>query len=233
LPLRIDWSTCQTCQTMDCTKACLVEAFTPCGREITVGELMEILARDRHFWAGKGGVTFSGGEPFAQKEFLLAALKACKSVYIHTAIETSGYTTTENYLGVMKYVDFAFNDIKHIDSRLHQEKTGLPNELILKNISALANSNWKGRLVLRSPIIENFNDTIENMKGIAAFMHSNGLQEFNLLPFHPLGDSKWTQCGMEYPYKSYGTTPTVIMNKLAKVLREAGITTYIGGNTPF
>lgn len=233
LPLNIDWSKCQTCKTIDCTKACLVEAFILCGRELTVGKLMEILARDRHFWAGKGGVTFSGGEPFSQKEFLLATLKACKAVYIHTAIETSGYTTTENYLEVMKYIDFAFNDLKHTDPIIHKEKTGVSNELILKNISALANSNWKGRLVLRSPVIENFNDTVENMRAIAAFMNKNGLTEFNLLPFHRLGDSKWKQCGMEYPYSFYVSTPEATMNKLAKILRDCGIKTYIGSGTPF
>ncbi len=233
IPLNIDWSKCQKCTTLECTKVCLVEAMIPCGRDITVAELMRILNRDRHFWAGNGGVTFSGGEPMVQKEFLLAALKACQEVYIHTAIETSGHLPTETYLEVMKHVDFAFNDVKHMDPVKHKAKTGVSNELILKNIAALANSNWPGRLVLRSPVIEDFNDTEENMLAIADFMHKIGLTEFNLLPFHRLGDSKWKQCGMEYPYSFYEATPPEIMEKLQKILLGQGINCYIGSETPF
>ena len=78
-----------------------------------------------------------------KKDFLQAVLKECRNAYIHTAIETSGFFPQETYLATMKYVDFAFNDLKHMDSDKHKEKTGVPNELILANIAALAQSDWR------------------------------------------------------------------------------------------
>lgn len=203
IPLAIDWEKCRHCESHECVDACLQEAFVPASRDMKVSELMKIFDRDRHYWSGKGGATFSGGDPMYQKDFLQAVLKECRNAYIHTAIETSGFFPQETYLTTMKYVDFAFNDLKHMDSDKHKEKTGVPNELILANIAALAQSDWSGRLVLRSPVIEGFNDSKENMAAIAEFMHSVGLTEFNLLPFHRLGDSKWKSCGMVYPYSMY------------------------------
>lgn len=233
IPLLIDWDKCYQCTTLECTQACLEDAFKVCSKKYTVRELLAIFNRDRHFWAGKGGVTFSGGEPMYQYEFLQAVLKSCREVYIHTAIETSGFASREVYLNTMNLIDFAFNDLKHIDSAKHQEKTGVSNEQILGNIEALARSNWPGRLVLRSPIIEDFNDTAENMLGIAEFMKRVGLEEFNLLPFHRLGDSKWKQCGMEYPYTFYEATPPEKLRALQKILLDQGIKAYVGSSTPF
>lgn len=233
VPLQIDWDKCGRCTSLDCIEACLSEAFVPAAKVYRVSQLMRIFSRDRHYWAGRGGVTFSGGDPLCQKDFLVAVLAACKDAYIHTAIETSGFFDKETYLNVMKYIDFAFQDLKHMDSAKHKEKTGVPNEQILANISALAKSNWSGRLILRSPVIAGFNDTRENMAAIADFMHSVGLEEFNLLPFHRLGDSKWKSCGMAYPYRLYETTPIEKMQEMQKILLEQGIKAYIGADTPF
>ena len=77
---------CNKCDTFDCTKACYYEALRLCGKEYSVSKLMKIINRDRQFWKSNGGVTFSGGEPFYQKEFLLEVLKQCHEYYIHTAI---------------------------------------------------------------------------------------------------------------------------------------------------
>lgn len=233
IPLAIDWEKCRHCESHECVDACLQEAFVPASRDMKVSELMKIFDRDRHYWSGKGGATFSGGDPMYQKDFLQAVLKECRNAYIHTAIETSGFFPQETYLTTMKYVDFAFNDLKHMDSDKHKEKTGVPNGLILANIAALAQSDWPGRLVLRSPVIEGFNDSKENMAAIAEFMHSVGLTEFNLLPFHRLGDSKWKSCGMVYPYSMYEATPPEKLEALQKVLLDLGIKAYVGSDTPF
>ena len=116
IPLAIDWEKCRHCESHECVDACLQEAFVPASRDMKVSELMKIFDRDRHYWSGKGGATFSGGDPMYQKDFLQAVLKECRNAYIHTAIETSGFFPQETYLTTMKYVDFAFNDLKHMDS---------------------------------------------------------------------------------------------------------------------
>ncbi|MDY2777406.1 MAG: 4-hydroxyphenylacetate decarboxylase activase, partial [Collinsella sp.] len=192
-PVRFDYDKCDSCTTFECVDACLAGALEYISKEYTVDEIMRILARDRHYWSGHGGVTFSGGDPMCQSKFLIAVLKRCRDAYIHTAIETEGGCDVDTYLSVMSYIDFAFNDLKHMDPDKHKEFTGVSNEGVLANIRALAKSDWPGRLVLRSPIIEGFNDTEENFHAIGEFMNEVGLTEFNILPFHRLGVTKWEQ----------------------------------------
>lgn len=233
LPLIIDWDKCEKCTTMDCIKACLNDAFVMCGKFYSVADLMRIFTRDINFWGRNGGVTFSGGEPLAQKEFILEVLKQCKEKYIHTAIETSAYTSQEHFLNVFKYIDFAFIDIKHMDSDKHKEKTGVGNERILENITALIESGWPGRLIIRMPVIEGFNDTDENAIATAEFMKNLGLREMNILPFHRLGESKWRQLGKIYPYKDCEGTTDEVLGRIQDIYLDRDILCYVSSDTPF
>ena len=232
-PVRFDYTLCRACKTFECVDACLAEALELTSKEYSVDELMHILSRDRHYWNGSGGVTFSGGDPMVQSEFLIAVLKRCRATYIHTAIETEGGVDTKTYLEVMSYIDFAFNDLKHMDTEKHKEFTGVGNERVLANIRALATSDWPGRLVLRAPIIEGFNDTVENFHAVGEFMHEVGLTEFNILPFHRLGVSKWEQLGLDYAYADAHPTPPDKLAELKRALESHGVTCYVGSDTPF
>lgn len=231
--LIMDWEKCRNCTTFGCTKVCYHEALRVCGKYYSERELLRILNRDRQFWGKNGGVTFSGGEPFYQRDFLFAMLKRCRESYINTAIETTAFIDTEIFLNTMKYVDFAFIDLKHMDSNMHKEKTGVNNDLILKNIEALVNSGWKGRLVLRIPVIKDYNDTEENMIETAKFMEGLGLYEINLLPFHRMGDSKWNQLGKEYAYSKDEATSEEKMNQLQEIFLNRRIACYVGSDTTF
>ena len=191
---------------------------------------MKPILRDSQFWASGGGVTFSGGEALFQKDFLLAMLKECKKNHVHRAIETTAFAKTEDFLEVFSLINYGMIDIKHMDPVKHKEKTGVSNELIHKNISALAASGWTkngGRLVLRMPIIQDFNDSVENALRTADFMNKNGLFEINILSFHRLGESKWTQLGKEYKYKSYEPTSAEKMSELQDIYLDQGIACYI------
>ena len=232
-PVRFDYTICNRCTTFECVDACLAGALEPISKEYSVEELMRVLARDRHYWSGNGGVTFSGGDPMGQSKFLIAVLKRCRDAYIHTAIETEGGVDTETYLEVMSYIDFAFNDLKHMDSAKHKEFTGIGNEGVLANIRALAASDWPGRLVLRAPIIEGFNDTVENFDAVGAFMAEVGLTEFNILPFHRLGVTKWEQLGMDYAYADAKPTAPEKLAELKAAIEAHGVTCYVGSDTPF
>ncbi|MFZ5754413.1 MAG: 4-hydroxyphenylacetate decarboxylase activase [Bacillota bacterium] len=231
--IMINWTICASCETMECTEACLHEALVVCGKWISESELMRILNRDRNFWGARGGVTFSGGEPFLQRDFILAVLKKCKEAYIHTAVETTAYTDRDFLLQAMKYIDFAFIDIKHMDPERHKEKTGVTNEIILANIVALVTSHWPGRLVIRMPVIEGFNDSEDNIIATADFMKKVGLKEINLLPFHRLGESKWRQLGMDYPYSEKEGIPEEVLGPLQDIFLERDILCYVGHDTPF
>lgn len=232
-PLEIDRRLCRTCDTLDCVKACLKEALIISGKEMTVTELMKVLKRDRRFWGPEGGVSFTGGEPLFQKRFILQLLQRCKESYIHTVLETSAYAETAFFLEAMSMVEFAFIDLKHMDPVKHKEKTGVSCRRIHENIRALARSDWSGRLVFRMPIIENYNDNEENILATAAFLNEIGLYEINILPFHRLGDSKWTQLGLTYPYRDYKETPGQKMEQIQQLFLDQNIACYNGYRTPF
>ncbi len=232
-PLVIDRSICRTCTTFECAAACLWGALGVAGREMTVPELWRVIDRDRQYWGGKGGVTFTGGEPLLQRAFSLAMLKRCKEGFVHTAIETSACVDTDHFLRAMKLVDFAFIDMKHMDPEQHTAGTKVSNELILRNIRALGSSGWPGRLVLRIPVIAGFNDTLENMAATAHFMQEVGLDEINLLPFHRMGDSKYTQLGEVYAYRDVEAMPLERLQPMQQLFIDEGIACYLGSNTPF
>ena len=133
----------------------------------------------------------------------------------------------------MKYIDFAFIDLKHMDRDKHKEKTGVYNEIILKNIETLSKSNWQGRMVLRMPVIRGYNDTDENINEIIKFMKRLDLFEINILPFHRLGDSKWNQLGKNYAYRNEKETCDEVMDHIQEMFLEEDIACYKGNETSF
>lgn len=232
-PLRIDRARCATCTTYECAGVCHWGALGVAGKEMTVKDLWRVIDRDRQYWGGNGGVTFTGGEPLLQREFILAILKRCKEGFVHTAVETSACVDTDHFLRAMQYVDFAFIDVKNMDPVQHAAGTRVSNEQTLTNIRALVASHWPGRLVLRIPVIAGFNDSMANMAATARFMKSLGLYEINLLPFHRMGDSKYTQLGRVYAYKDVEAMPLERLAPLQQSFLDEGIACYIGSHTPF
>ncbi|MFC2097986.1 glycyl-radical enzyme activating protein [Bacteroidota bacterium] len=224
---------CDKCDNPVCAEVCLFEAINLAGKYYSPDELLRILKRDQGFWDSKGGVSFTGGEPLLQKDFLLEILKKCRSEYIHTVIETSAYADTEIFQKVLELTHWMFIDIKHMDPLLHKEKTGVDNVLILKNIEYASSSGWDGRLVIRLAIIPGFNDTEENLRKTAEFMKKNKLQEINLLPFHRYGNSKYTQLGKKYEYSEILSPSEKDMLSYRKYFDNAGINCYVDCETPF
>lgn len=109
---QVDWNKCKDCHDFPCTSICPNRALKQCVREYTSEELLQILRRDFSSWGSNGGVTFSGGDPITQHDFLIEVLKGCHKLGIHTAIETSAHFPREKFLDVMQYIDFAFIDVK-------------------------------------------------------------------------------------------------------------------------
>lgn len=225
---------CDTCLTTECTGACLHEASSLSGKYYTVDELMQVFHRDRHFWGGKGGATFSGGEPLFQKEFMLAVLKQCRKAYIHVAVETTSCIDTDYYMEAMSYINWVFTDIKHMDANEHKKLTGVSNSLILHNIRALAEkSDWNGFIVPRIPVITGLNDSVENIKATAKFVKEIGLEVINILPFHRLGESKYRQLGIPYQFAEQKPPTDEQMRSIKKMIEEEGLVCFIGYETPF
>lgn len=227
-------SLCNICQTYECLDACFHEAIELSAKYYTVDELLRIFQRDRHFWGSRGGVTFSGGEPLLQREFMMEVLKRCKKAYIHTCIETTSCLDTDYFLDIIQYVDWIFTDIKHMDAKVHRKITGMDNTLILHNIERLATgANWGGFIVPRIPIIPGFNDTEDNIRATAKFVSGCGLELINILPFHRLGESKYRQVGQLYRLADQESPSAEHMNYLKKIIEDEGLVCFVGWETPF
>lgn len=231
--LLFDRRLCNQCTGHECLEVCYFEGIRHCGEWKTVPDLMHIFHRNRHYWGANGGVSFSGGEPLLQARFVQTVLEACRQEKMHTAVETTAFIQPEVFLNCMQFVDFAFIDVKHMNSHHHREKTGVPNELIHKNLAALAASDWHGRLILRMPLIAGYNDGEENIQAIAEFMNHLGLVEINVLPFHRLGDSKWNQLGKEYAYRDCSPSDQDQLYAIQDLFLNQRIACYVGSETPF
>jgi pyruvate formate lyase activating enzyme len=219
---------CTRCGT--CVKVCPNNARRLVGSYVTVDEVLNEVVKDMKFYVRSGGgLTVGGGEPLTQPEFVKELLRRAKEeYYIHTAIETSLYAPTEVVKEVLKYVDYIFIDIKHIDPVRHRELTGVSNELILNNIRLVVNELSDGKeVVIRIPIIPKVNDDKENLKGIAEFIKSLKKEvPVELLPYHELGKSKYTALGREYPLDKYvGVSPPSkeYIEEISKYLQSLGI----------
>ncbi len=232
-PISIDRTRCESCNSFECVAYCYPQALQLSGKWTSEGELMRIFDRDRAYWSADGGVTFGGGEPLLQKDFVVAMLKRCRASCIHTTLETSAYVPTEHLLDALEYTSFLFADIKHMDDARHREGTGVSNLPILRNLRAIADSKWNGRVVLRCPIVPRFNDTAEDAEATAAFMRELGFKEINLLPFHRLGASKYEQLGMTYNFADEAAATPEAVCDLKAVYEAKNIACYIGSDTPF
>ena len=121
-----------------CVEVCPVEARQLVGRLQSVDELLAEVLEDRLFFDDSGGgVTFSGGEPLGQPEFLAAALDACRRHGLRTAVDTSGFCRQEDLLAVARRTDLFLYDLKHMDDERHRALTGVSNRRILDNLRAL------------------------------------------------------------------------------------------------
>jgi len=160
------------------------------GYEITVSDLMKIINKDKVFYdESGGGVTFSGGEPTVQTDFLLEILKECKKYNIHTAVDTCGESRWENYEKIIDYVDLFLYDLKIIDDILHNKYTGVSNRRIHENLNRLI--ECKKEIELRIPLIPDITDTDNNLENLIKFISELKCKNpVILLPYNSLNRDK-------------------------------------------
>ena len=202
----------------------------PVGREVTVGEVIEEILKDRVYYSRSktGGVTLSGGECLWQPEFSEALLHTAKEYGISTAIETTGYADIEVIRRILAYTDTVLMDIKHINGEKHKEFTTQHNDLILANARIIARE--AERLIIRTPVIPTFNDTEEEIRDIAEFAKSLGsVEEMHLLPYHRIGSDKYAGLGRSYTMAHIEPPTKEHMQKLLEVVNATGLIGRIGG----
>ena len=212
-----------------CAEACYAEAREIVGREMTVAQVMAEIERDVPFYdESGGGVTFSGGEPLAQRDFLLALLRACREKEIHTAVDTCGFATWETFDNIREYVGLFLYDLKLMDAAKHQKFTGVSNGLILRNLQALSQRGHD--IFLRVPIIPGINDDDEEVRRIGAFAAAlPRLERVDILPYHRAGVEKYGRLNEVYELPETRPPSDERMAGITQMLRGFGLQVKIGG----
>ncbi len=185
-------------------KACPAASIRYDSQEYDVEELIEKIKADEVFFRDKGGVTFSGGEPFMQGSFLIEILKRCKEEGIHTAIETSLYTSLDLLKQALPYLDLIYADFKIFDEEKHQKYTGVSSLKIKNHIQYLLESEHKNKVIIRTPLIPSMSATDDNISDIAKFLvNINSEVKYELLNYNPLASSKYPLVDLEYGLGEY------------------------------
>ncbi len=210
-----------------CAQACLAGATQLVGEQITVPELLTAICRDLVFYEESGGgVTFSGGEPLMQAEFLEAALEACGEKGIHRVVDTCGYAPADVLARVSHNVDLFLYDLKVMDAAKHREFAGVTNEIILENLSMLARGRVPVRV--RIPLVPGVNDDQQNVLESLRFLGQRGLHQVDLLPYHHIGSEKYSR--LQRPYQMEHVTPPAAerMEEIAHEFRKQGFSVSVG-----
>ena len=166
------------------------------GKYFTPEALAERIMSYSPFFGEDGGVTFSGGEPTLQSEFLISTLRLLP---IHRTIQTCGHCREEVFKSILSHVELVFFDIKHTDPAMHKRYTGVDNSLILANLRALKAS--RKPFIARIPLINGVNDSDENLEKAAALLEdAPSLIRVELLPYNSAAGAKYPMVGYSYPY---------------------------------
>ena len=169
---------------------------------MTSKELIDEIRKYRTYIEMGGGVTFSGGEPLLQSEFLLDMLKLCKKAGFHTCIDTSGTGYSKQYLDeILKYTDLVILDIKAIDRKNYEEITFRKMDMFNYFIERLKINNNK--LWIRQVIMPGVNDNEEYILKLKEYIKQfNNVEKVELLPYHTLGLEKYKKLNIDYKLSS-------------------------------
>ena len=230
----IDRGLCRGCGT--CADECPSTALELMGRSWTVGDLVREVAKDRtYFEKSGGGVTASGGEATMQPNFVASFLRECRSMGLHTALDTCGHCGREALTAILPHADLVLFDMKVIDPERHRVLTGAANHTILENL--LLVRDWMKQhpvpasLWIRTPVIPGATDDPENIRGIGAYLaghFEDGPDRWELCAFNNLCRDKYIRLGRDWPYKNTWLIREEDMEALAEIARGSGVRPEVG-----
>ncbi|SFR16056.1 glycyl-radical enzyme activating protein [Desulfoscipio geothermicus] len=193
----IDRRLCDHCG--KCVDVCPARAITLFGQMMSVEDVIKEVQGGNASWRTGGGITVSGGELLLQADFVHDLLKECKKRGIDTAIETSGYGDWRELERICRHCNLIFYDVKCMDSDKHKAFTGVNNEVILDNILKVASQFPETPVIVRTPVIPEFNDSWKDIKAIVEFITQlQNLTEYELMAYHAFGEPKYRQLGRKY-----------------------------------
>jgi len=218
---------CKTCTTYECIDSCPTFALKLTGKYITLGDLLNKIKPNIPYYKNSGGgVTFSGGEPLLQTEFIGKFLNETNRFGLSVGIETCGMFDWSEVRDFIDKFEFFYYDLKCLDGSVHKNVTGSSNATILTNLKYLA-AKHSSKIIISVPVIPGVNDTSEQIKSIADFCKSLGIYKLRLLPYHTLGESKYLDLGRDYLMdKKIGVSPKQL-HIFKSLVESSGITCWL------
>lgn len=215
---------CTTCGA--CVEACPSSARRLVSRDVGVDELVQELLEDRDYFDGTGGgVTFSGGDPVLQAEFVFACAAALRDAGVHVAVETAGLWPTRLVPRLAEAVDLVIFDLKHCDPEKLGRTMGTPCLDLLGNLSALLASQ-RVELELRLTLVPGFNDAPADLDTIVEWLlrqPRDHLPPLQLRRYHRMATAKARLYGLDYPFAEVPPLPPGALDSAAALLEARGV----------
>ena len=188
------------------------------GRDIEIEEIVHWAVRGMPYYGDKGGVTFSGGEPLLQGQFITEAMKALKKEGINSAIDASGTYVDEYTEEAVKTCDLVLLDIKHPDTERFKIVTGKDQETLFRLIDII---NRHGRHVwIRNVVVPDINDTEEDIEALNEFISQvEHIDKVELLGYHTMAVQKYGKLGITYRLKGVPPMDAEKLARLKKLIR--------------
>ncbi len=213
-----------------CADICPTKATEMSGRIVTLDEVVAIVEKERIFFdQSGGGVTFSGGEPLYQPDFLRALLEEFGRRAIHRTVDTSGFVKEETLLEVAQHTDHFLYDLKIMDADRHRRWTGVDNHLIHSNLKALARTG--ASINIRIPVVKSVNDDDENISRTAAFVAQlpGEKKEVNILPYHNIMAGKHGKLGSIFAAGTMAEPSQSELRGMVRKFTDHGLHAVVGG----
>ena len=187
------------------------------GTKYTPLELVNKISRFKPYYGEDGGVTFSGGEPLGQPEFLLETCKLLKKENINICLDTSGVGT--KYEELLDYIDLIILDIKHITPEGYEMITGAKIDKFQKFLETVQRKNKK--LWLRQVIVPGINDTKEYILQLKEYISKiKNVEKVELLPYHTMGVGKYKDLNIKYKLDGVQPMDNLKCKELEKILND-------------
>ncbi len=219
--VRINWDLCTNCG--KCIPVCPSKALYHFGREMSVDDVLSEAEQDAPFYRESGGgITLSGGECTLQPEFAAALLAEAHRRGINTAIETAGNVPWEFFRSVVEHADTVLHDHKLSDPSRHKQWVGVDNVRIKTNFRRAYEAFPDKTFVARTPVIPGVNDDEEHIRAVLAFISPyKNVVDYELLPYHRYGESKYSFLGRVFELKDFPSLPTERLRRLQAIVDQA------------
>ena len=206
-----------------CAEACYADSLKRSGKNYSAEALARELLKDKDIYLQSGGgVTFSGGEPLLQPDFVREVSRILKSRGVNTAVETSLFAPASAAKTALSFIDLVYADIKCVSGELHRQNTGADNALILENIRTVSESGKP--MILRTPVVPGFNANEDEIRQIGAFVRSlPRAHKVELLAYHGMCASKYEALGRPFPCEGTSEPGRAQMEHLTAILNEMEI----------